>query len=212
MPELEQKSFQKRLVAYKVRISDILNRNFAKDELSAGYINLNGVSISRVNIIATVVYKSEGSGYAGVVIDDGTGKISLRSFENSTSFSKIDVGDAVLVVGKIREFDNEKYIVAEILKKMGNAEWVKVRRVDLDNNRPSDDNTKITSKGAVEEPVDGIGEEIYKLIKTLDTGEGASIDDVVVSSNNNKAESIIKRLLENGDIFEITPGKLKVLE
>ena len=29
---------------------------------------------------------------------------------------------------------------------------------------------------------------------------------------NDKAESIINKLLENGDIFEIKPGKLKVLE
>ena len=110
MPELEQKSFQ-RQVAYKIRISDILNGSFIKDEISAGYIKLNDANVSRVNIIATVVYKAEQPSTSNALIDDGTGKILLRSFENSRIFSKADVGDAVLLIGKIREFNNERYIV-----------------------------------------------------------------------------------------------------
>src|SRR3989344_7402622 len=130
MPDLEQKTFQ-RQVAYKVKISDILNGNFVKEEFSAGYVKLSGKNVSRVNIIATVVYKAEQSSTASAVIDDSTGKVLLRSFENNDIFSKVDIGDVVLVIGKIREFNNERYVVPEILKKVSNTEWMNVRKLEV---------------------------------------------------------------------------------
>src|SRR3989338_595545 len=134
MPELEEKTFQKRQVAYKAKILDIASCNFTKDELSAGYIKLRGVNVSRVNIIATVVYKYEQTlGYNIAVIDDGTGRIPLRIFDNNSTFSKMDIGDAILVIGKIREFNNEKYVVPEILKKINSVGWINVRKLELEN-------------------------------------------------------------------------------
>ena len=212
MPDLEQKSFQKRQVAYKVWISDILNSNFMKDETSAGYIKINEVVVSRVNLIATVVYKADQEqNLSSVMIDDGTGKILLKSFENFTAFSKIDVGDMVLAVGRIREFSNEKYIMPEILKKLNDIGWMAVRKLELKYHILAEQK---------EEKIDGTdknlsanaSEQIYTLIKKFDTGDGADIDEIIKNSDLNDAESIINRLLENGDIFEIKPGRVKVLE
>ncbi len=214
MPELEQKQFQKRQIACKVRISDILNNNLVKDELSAGFIKLNDMNVSRVNIIATVVYKSDQeSNYRSAIIDDGTGKILLRSFENADIFSKIDVGDPVIAIGKIREFNNEKYIIPEILKKMNNFEWVNVRKKELEDNKiNADKDIKNDNESPVEEISTNINEEIYSLIKKLDNGDGVAIDDVIKNSKNNDVGEIINNLLGNGDIFEIRPGMIKVLE
>ena len=214
MSELQQNTFQKRQVAYKIRISDILNSTFIKDGLSAGYIKLRDTNISRVNVIATVVYKSGVElNYASALIDDGTGKILLRGFENTNIFSKADVGDIVLIVGRIREFSNEKYIIPEILKRIESIEWMNVRKSELKNLNPiENENIKIENKIIVKGYASSIHEDIFSLIKSLDNGDGVSVDDVIKSSNNIKAESIINSLLENGDIFEIKPGKLKVLE
>lgn len=211
MPELEQKAFQ-RQTAYKVRISDLLNQNYMKGELSAGYIKLNGVNISRVNVIATVVYKPESSSFSTAVIDDGTGRIPLRSFENNGIFSKIEVSDAVLVVGKIREFNGEKYILPEILKKINNFGWLNVRKLELASENAVE-NIKAIGNVAIEDSDNKeLNEEIYSLIKKLDSGDGATIDDVIKNSNNSEAENVVNKLLNRGDIFEIRPGKLKVLE
>lgn len=209
MPE---QTFQKRQVAYKVRISDILDSNFAKDELSAGYVKLGDKNISRVNVLAAIVHKSE-SPYANAVIDDGTGKISLRTFENIGIFSKVDVGDFVTVVGKIREYNNEKYIIPEILKKT-DVGWMNARKLELKNFRLDTDskNNKMNDdKNPVKNSL-GIDEEVYLLIKKLDNGDGADVDDIIKSANDTKAEVAINKLMESGDIFEIKPGRLKVLE
>ena len=212
MPDLEQKSFQKRQVAFKVWISDILNSNFMKDEVSAGYIKINEVTVSRVNLIATVVYKADQEQNLGsVMIDDGTGKILLKSFENFAPFSKVDVGDMVLLVGRIREFGNEKYIMPEILKKLDDANWMAVRKLEL-KDRILSEQKEEKIEGTDKTISVNAGEQIYTLIKKFDTGDGADIDEIIKNSNLTDAESIINRLLENGDIFEIKPGRVKVLE
>ncbi len=210
MPELEQKSL-KRQVAYKERISDILNSTFVKDGTSAGCIRLNGIDVSRVNIIATVVYKADDINYASAVIDDGTARISLRSFEKSSIFSKIDIGDAVLVIGRIREFNNERYVAPEILKKIDNAGWLNARKLELKGNPISRIDEKIEGKEAEEETSD-IKERAYSLIKKLDDGNGAPAEDVVNALHHTEAENVLNKMLENGDVFEVKPGRLKVLE
>ena len=213
MPELEQKSFQKRQVAHKVRIVSLLNGKFIKDELSAGYIRFNDLNISRVNIIAAVVYKSgPENNYTNAFVDDGTGKILLRSFENNDTFSKIDVGDVILVIGRIREFNNEKYIIPEIVKKIDNIDWVNVRKLEINNisiAETGEEKNIIPPSDATDL---GIYEKIYLLIKKLDNGEGAVIEEVIKNFGSDDVENKINKLLENGDIFEIKPGRLKVLE
>jgi len=207
----DQKTFQKRFVAYKLRICDILDSSFIKDASSAGYITINGVNISRVNIIATIVYKSEDTSYVNAVIDDGSGRIPLRSFESQNTLSKTDVGDIVLVIGKIREFNEEKYIVYEILKKMDNMSWINVRKFELINKKTVNDEIKLNGKDSAQQHTD-FYEKIYSMIKKLDAGDGVSADEIVKSFDNSATEKILNKLLEDGNIFEVKPGKLKVLE
>ena len=210
MPETE-KTFQKRQVAYKARVSDILNSGFAKDDMSAGYIKLNGFNVSRVNVIASIILKSgDEHSYNSAMIDDGTGRIILRTFENTNLFSGVDVGDIVLVVGKIRVYNNERYIFPEIVKKLEKTEWMSLRKIELKDNIIEADN--LAAGEIVEDTIQNTNQEVYTLIKRLDSGEGASIEEVISESKNPDAEKIIGRLLENGDVFEIRPGKLKVLE
>jgi len=215
MPDSEQRTFQKRQVAYKVLISDILDYNFVGDKFSSGYVRLGNLNVSRVNIVGNVVYKSkQGLNYTSAVIDDGTGNISLKLFENSASFSEIDIGDFVLIIGRIREFNNEKYIVPEILKKIDNIGWVNVRKLELKSlfNVEQRNTNKILNDELIEVPINSLNEEIYMLIKKLDNGDGVFIEDVIKYSNRIGAEDVINKLLENGDVFEIKRGKLKVLE
>lgn len=211
MAEMQQNNFRKRLVAYKVGISDILKGVFVKDDLSAGHIKFGDEVISRVNIIATLVYKSEGLRYASAVVDDGTGRIALRTFENEGIFSNVNVGDVALIIGKVREFNGERYIMSEILKKIDNARWLNVRRTELGKIplKNKEDRMNV-GKDKIEE-FSNVNEKLYLLIKKLDKGDGASVEEILKGSDGG-AEDIINRLLEKGDIFEVKPGKLKVLE
>ena len=177
MPELEQKQFQKRQVACKILISSIINGQFGKDESSAGYVKINGDVVSRVNVIANLVYKTEENGYYNAIIDDGTAKISLKSFEKKAFFSNIDVGDIILVVGKVREYNNERYIMPEIIKKF-DASWMSLRKLELKDEAIIN---KAEAKD-ISESIDS-GKNVYELIKKLDIGEGAAIEDLINNYN-----------------------------
>jgi RPA family protein len=204
MPELQKFHRQ---VAYKVRISDILSGNFIKNDFSGGYIQLNYANVSRVNLIGTVVHKSENPNYVSVVIDDGANRMLSRTFENNVFISKVDVGDIVLLIGKIREFNNEKYVVPEIIKKIS-VEWMNVRKLELKGKSVINEDIKREDKDLTKKEVD----DIYELVKKLDYGDGVAIEEVLKKVNNTKTEHIINKLLEKGDVFEVRPGKLRVLE
>ena len=100
MPEIEK--FQKRQIAYKVNIKDIIDSRYIKNEgFTPNYLELNSHEISRINIVGVVIQKSDLNNYKMLVIDDGTGKISARVFENNLVLDKIDASDVVLISGKM---------------------------------------------------------------------------------------------------------------
>ncbi len=211
MPEAEQK-FQKRQTAYKIRIKDILNFKYIKTEgFDPNYLEIQSQEISRINIMGVVIQKSRLDNYKTLVIDDSTGKISARIFENKVFLDKIEVGDIVLVIGRPREFSSEKYILIETIKKIDPA-WTKVRELELEKNIA--EHIPITkNKIPVKESIVDLNptNKIIKLIKELDKGNGVSIEELS-SKNIEGIDKMVDVLLKEGDVFEIKPGRLKVLE
>ena len=215
MPDIEQK-FQKRQTAYKVRVRDILNSKYTKTEGSASnYLEMNEKKISRVNVVGVIVQKLGLDNYKTIMIDDGTGRISTRVFEENVLLDKVDVGDIVLIIGRPREFSSEKYIIIETIKKI-NPIWAKVRKLEFEKNVIKEDvfSNKVTSNNEkiTEEIVDLTPtNKVVKLIRQFDNGNGVSIEELS-SKNIKDMDKIIDMLLKGGDIFEVKPGKLKVLE
>jgi len=222
MPELQQKP-QKRQIAHKVRIKDIIDGEYIREGgWSPNYIQISGEKqVSRVNLIGTVVQKQNNDNYTNLILDDGSGKISLRSFDENLFMDSVNIGDVVMLIGRPREFGTEKYVVVEILKKIENPVWLKVRKLELDGSYSSTKSktgeVKVeTEENGVFEDVEEISEgnsdKICNLIKELDSGSGISIEDINERLKIDDIEKIINNLLKEGEIFEVNPGKLKVLE
>ncbi|MBI1934913.1 hypothetical protein HYS31_00585 [Candidatus Woesearchaeota archaeon] len=205
----QEKSFQKRDVAYKTSVFDVLNRELVMDGMFS-HIIFGNIKVSRANIIATLVNKQELPNCTAGIIDDGTGRVLLKSFEKIGMFANIDIGDPLVVIGRIREFGGERYIMPEIVKKLQSSEWISIRKAELERSGVAS-KPKASVAGA-ENPDAGAGEGILSLIRELDDGNGAFIDKVIKMSNNTNADAVLNTLLENGDIFEVNPGKVKVLE
>ncbi|MBW2979928.1 hypothetical protein KY360_00745 [Candidatus Woesearchaeota archaeon] len=201
-----EKQQQKRQVAYKVRIKDILDGDYVKEEgWMPNYIRLiDGAKVSRVNIIGTIVLKTDEQNYKSILIDDGSGKLPVRSFEKYEFFDGVGIGDVVLIIGRPREF-GEKYIVPEIIKKINDQAWIEVRKAEL--KKPDIEVSEEKADVAVS-PAD----KIFSLIKEADNGAGVDVEDIIKKSNISEAEKIIRTLLEEGEIFELKPGIVKVLE
>lgn len=204
--------FQKRQTAYKIRIKDILSSKYIKTEgFSPNYIEINKQEISRINVIGVIVDKSDLNNYKTMTIEDGTGNISARIFENNALLDALTVGNIVLITGRPREFSSEKYILIETIKNI-NPNWAKVRELELEKSAKADNNSSNDGKEDIGgEIVSNSTNEIFKLIKDLDKGSGVPIEELS-SKNIKEMDKVIDTLLKEGDIFEVKPGKLKVLE
>ena len=201
----------KRYVAYIVRIKDILEGRFVKEEgeLAPNYILVKNKQVSRANVMGVVIALDN-----DIVINDGSGSIALRSFEEKRY--EVNVGDIVLVIGRPREFNNERYILPEIVKKIENNKWVELRKSELRlmdlNNKEAIKTEEVVEKAIGVNNTINNADKIFKLIKERDNGDGADISEVISASGVADSEALIKNLLKEGEIFEIRPGRLKVLE
>jgi len=53
--------------------------------------------------------------------------------------------------------------------------------------------------------------KISNIIKALDQGDGVRIEDVLTHSHLNNTEKFIEKMLQDGDIFQNAPGKIKII-
>ncbi len=197
---------QNRQTAYKVKISDLVNGVFVKEEgWEPNYVMVDDIKVSRVNLICVVVSKEFNESYQSIIVDDGTGKISVRSFDEKINFDDFEVGDVVLLIARLREFNKEKYLAPEIIKKIENKKWIELRKLELSKNQMKENKKEIVVEDDEENDID----KVLDVVRKLDCGDGANFEDVVQQI---KDEKIVYELLKQGEIFEFKPGKLKVLE
>ena len=217
---LQEKQF-KREAAQKFSAGEILKGDFTETGDGALAMSIAGRPVRRVNMLATVVDKdsSESQSYKSLVVDDGTAQIRLRLFDTDAPlFEKLEVGDFAIIIGKPRLYGSEVYITPEILKPLNNMKWAEARKLELVLQRGRTVASKANNGEAAaeeEELTDAVGKDklqVYKIVKELDAGRVADLSDVAIKSGIGNAEQVIKDMLKNGDLFEVLPGRLKVLE
>lgn len=126
-----------RHIAYRVWISDLLTGNFVlrESELESSHILINNKKVSRVNIVATVIqkYESEDLSYVSITIDDGSADIRLKAWRDDVDLiSDLMIGDLVMIIGRVKKYEDEVYLVPEIAKKV-NSNWELVHKSELIN-------------------------------------------------------------------------------
>jgi len=219
---MEQKQQFKREVAVKLRVSDLINGQYIKEEgMRPNYVLLkDGRKVSRVNILGTVVSVNLDTGYKSIYIDDGTAKLSVRSFEQNIMLDARQVGDVVFAIGKPREYGREIYVLPEIIKPVADMHWVELRALELNKQPVAEQAFEPEIKASAEKESiaedfvddDGSAKKILDQIRSLDIGSGADYEAVVSKAGVENAEKTLLNLLKNGEVFEVSPGKLKVLE
>lgn len=211
MPE-DQKSEFKRQTAYKCSIGDLNKGVFVKRPgWESSYLMTDYGDFSRVNIIAVIVGKDEGM----ITIEDGTGQIVARVFDRTELINDLSVGDLVLLIARPREYNAKIYLTIDLIKKINNKEWITYRKKELSLIKKIRDTAKLEVKRDAEEVQSestiNSKERIISLIKELDSGQGADMDEVIRFSKIKNAEDIIKDFILKGEAFELRPGKIKLM-
>jgi RPA family protein len=201
----------KRNVAYKFRIGDILLGKPIFDGERFSFLELGDRKIIRVNVIGNIVDKYESEGekkYCFLTLDDGSGQIKLKFFgDDVDKFKNVMQGQTVLVVGNLRNFNNETHIAPEIIKEQ-DTKYLLVRKLELEKEK----NRNIAP--LAKEQIVAVKDKILGMIKDSEKDGGIEIDSLILSLRDVSPEMInqeIKKLLEEGIIFEPRPGKIRWL-
>ncbi len=207
---------KKRLVAVKLLIGGLLKSNYIKEEgLRPNYVlTQENIRISRVNLMGIVISAEDHAGYSSIIIDDGSGKISVRSFEQNNTLKNFNPGESVLVIGRPREYNRELYVLLEIVRKLHDVAWLEVRKRELDErNRVIIQKDEASYQEERLEYVEdtGVRQKVYDLIKSADAGQGVMYDELLKQMPENDVRGVIEEMLKNGEIFDAGGGRLKIV-
>ena len=122
-----------------------------------------------------------------------------------------EVNSVETISGKVKE-DVPKY--EETKKPEKKEEVVKEEKQEIVEPTDNSDYELPEEEESIVEKKKGPGpyELVFSTIQELDTGNGASFDDILSKAKLENVDSVLMGLLERGEIFEIKPGRYKILE
>lgn len=203
----------KRNVAYKLRVGDILVGKPVIVEERFSFLELGDKKIVRVNVVGNIVDKYESSGeskYIFLKLDDGSGQISLKVFgDDVDKLRNYNQGDTVVVIGVLRHWNNETYLQPEIVK-VNDPKYLLVRKLEVEKER-----SKSSSGIPVEKnQIMALKDKILDRIKSSEEEGGVEVDKLIIEIRDSSPELInqeVKKMIEEGIIFEPRPGKVRYL-
>jgi RPA family protein len=203
---MEETEFRKRNVAYKLRIGDILKGKPIMEEAKFLYLDLNSKRIVRVNVLANCIDKYVQDGekkYATLTVDDASGQLQLKAFGDDISIlTEVTQGDTLQIIGNVREWNGDLYVIPEIIKKV-DPRWLLVRKLEIQEAKkdiPVDKNSPLKDM-------------IMQKIKDAEADGGIDTETIKmnVEANPDLVNAEVKKLLEEGLIYEPRPGRLRYL-
>jgi len=203
---MEMEEPRKRDVAYKLRIGDILKAKPIINEGRFMYVEIGDKNVVRVNLLANVVEKfvrDDEKKYASITVDDASGQIRLKQFGEDIAILKdLIQGDTLQIIGNVREYNNELYIIPEVAKKV-DPKWLLVRKLEIQNARKD---MPASAEG-------GVVDLIKEKIKGAEGDGGIDVDTLImeIEASPDVINQEIKKLLEDGLIYEPRPGRLRYL-
>ncbi len=134
---------------------------------------------------------------------------------------------SIIVLGKIKEFQNEKYVYARKIIKFEDIKdeiiWRKFfikgirRRSKISTKKKAEEKAEELENVNIEVNnipiIEDIRKEILSFIREYDKGDGVSFEDIkkFFDLSDEKLKKYIEDLLAAGEIYEVSPNKYKVI-
>ncbi|MEK6937656.1 MAG: OB-fold nucleic acid binding domain-containing protein [Nanoarchaeota archaeon] len=128
---MENKNPLIRQTAVKITLGEVTQGRYVQEEDALNYLLTSDQrQIYRLNVVGIIVHLQKQGNITNLWLEDGTGKLVVRFFEENKVLKELNPGDIVLVVGRLRQYDQERYLSFEIVKKV-DASWLKLRKIEL---------------------------------------------------------------------------------
>lgn len=122
---------------YKLKIEDLVRGRYvhSPEGTEPSYLLTPwDQHIPRARVLGTIVDKfvRDDQGYATLRLDDGSETISLRAWQEGVpELARFEVGNLIDVVGRVREFEGEVYLVPELILRVEDPNWELVRELEI---------------------------------------------------------------------------------
>jgi RPA family protein len=185
-----------RQTAKKVRVWDLVNGTYVKKEgFEPSVVKTQlGEEISRARLMGTVVAKfvAEDGNYAAITLDDGSDTIRVKIFKTVKPLDTVTVGDIVDVIGKVREYQGEVYVMPEVVGKVSDPNFEIMRRLELAYKEMGIKKTK----ELIEKHKDSDPEELRKELVEKHGLESQWIDMFIAEKKGKEKNALKKQLLD----------------
>jgi RPA family protein len=125
----------KRISAVKTDIKSLISGTFVKQEgFEPSYVvSKKGQKLSRVRIMGTITDKfiSPDNRYASATIDDNTENLRAKAFKTIAPITPLNKGDIVDMIGRVRMYNEELYLMPEIVYRIDDPNMLLLRRAEL---------------------------------------------------------------------------------
>jgi RPA family protein len=207
-----------RMTAKKVEISDIVNGRWVKREgMEPSFVVTDsGEKVSRARVMGTVVAKflAEDGNFGSITLDDGTDTIRAKTFKTVKPVDDFEVGDFVDLIGKVREYNGEVYIIPETVVRVGDPNMELLRKLEIIKKarelkgkpKESGDEEEAKEKKADDSE---LRKEIISVIESEPEGVEYKVILEKVKAPETRIESVLNEILAEGICYEPTPGKVK---
>lgn len=212
---------KKREIAHKLRIGDILrgkpiiSNESGQERLN--FLELGNKRIVRVNIIGNVIDKFVSDSnelkeqlseprkrFAILTLDDASGQINTKTFgQDIALFDEVNQGHTIMLIGLLRSFNQEVYILPEIIKTI-DPRYLLIRKLELEKSLP---------QAIKKEEILAVKDQIVDMIKKEEVNEGIDAERLVmeIKASPELINQEIRKLLEEGIIYEPRPGRVRYL-
>ena len=202
----------KRQTAYKFWIKDLYSGIPKVDEITQlKAFEVRRKNVVRVNILGNIIETSVQDNYGSMTIDDGSAQVRLKVWNDDVELIKNkQIGDFVLVVGRLSDFNNERYVRPEIVRNM-TFDWALLRRLELNKEYgvPSkEDKVVLKKEEVVPDEVEPTLKAREIILNTIEKNEEASDDDLINACGmpKDKVMFALYELLKEGEVFSPKKG------
>jgi RPA family protein len=203
---MEQQEY-KRNIAYKFKIGMLSAGKQIFEGEKMKFLEINNKNVARVNLVANVIdrFIQEGERkFGSITLDDASGQIKAKVFgDDIDKFASLELGDTLLVIGMLRSWNDELYMTPEIIKKL-EPEYLLLRKMEVEKEHPAPINSEQSAD---------LKAKVLEMIKLSEPEQGVDVEKIILElkESPDSINAEIKRLLEEGLIYEPRPGRLRYL-
>ncbi|MEE8182296.1 MAG: hypothetical protein V3T87_03185 [Candidatus Thorarchaeota archaeon] len=121
---------QERMTAVRASVADIIRGTYSEED-GHHVVSPQGVELRRVVLVGFIVSQYVGQGsFASITIDDGTETIRAKTWGETQSLEQVETNTLAMIVGKIREYEGEVYILPEIVRSLDDANYITLHQLE----------------------------------------------------------------------------------